>query len=39
MQTKGFFSMSYFLAIFATFTLAKVIRDRSECEIQNQNNQ
>lgn len=29
-QTKGFFIMSYLFSIFATFTLAKVIRDRAE---------
>jgi len=29
-QTKGFFAMSYLFSIFATFTLAKVIRDRVE---------
>ena len=27
-QTKGFFSICFFFAIFATFTLGKVIRDR-----------
>jgi hypothetical protein len=31
-QTKGFFSMAYFFAIFAAFTLAKTIRDRQDAD-------
>ncbi len=29
-QTKGFFAVSYIFSIYATFALAKVIRDRAE---------
>lgn len=29
-QTKGFYIMSYFFAIFAAFTLSKTIRDRQD---------
>lgn len=30
LQTKGFFTMSYFFAIFAAFTLSKTMRDRQD---------
>jgi hypothetical protein len=29
-QTKGFFAVSYIFSIYATFALAKVIRDKAE---------
>lgn len=34
-QTKGFFSICFFFAIFATFTLSKVIRDRLDSSDEN----